>query len=133
MNNYNKKQRFISNIYYHFNLRQRKQDKPTPIYLVLRLNMKQYKYPIGCKVLPSQWNHKTERPVISSYLTQLDNKNNSIVKKKIMAMEIKVKEIFDYICDNNEETNVLYIFNRNLNSKNNMKKYNNTNVIFDLR
>lgn len=133
MNNYNDKQQFISNIYYHFNLRQKKEDKPTPIYLVLNLNKKQYKYPIGCKVMPSQWNDKTERPVISSYLTQLDNKNNSIVKKKIMATEIKVKEIFDYICDNPEETNVLDIFNRNLNSKNDMTKNNNTNVILDLR
>lgn len=133
MNNIEEKQMFVNNIFYHFNLRQVKEEKPTPIYLVVRLNGKQYKYPIGCKVLPSQWSKKMERPIISSYISRLDNKNNSITHKKIQATELQLKEIFNYLCSNPDEENVLEVFNSKLNNKKNMTTKNNTNVILDLR
>ena len=87
-------QQFI-NISYHFNLRNPKADKPTTIFLVVRYNKRQYKFNIGVKVNPQHWNKKRERPIVSSYLSTIDNRNNSIANKRILLSEIAVKEIIE--------------------------------------
>ena len=127
-------QQFI-NISYHFNLRNPKADKPTTIFLVVRYNKRQYKFNIGVKVNPNHWNKKRERPIVSSYLSTLDNRNNSIANKRILLSEIAVKEIIEYICDN-PDTDVMSLLNSKFNvgnSKMANKKVDNSNVVLDLR
>lgn len=127
-------QQFI-NISYHFNLRNPKADKPTTIFLVVRYNKRQYKFNIGVKVNPQHWNKKRERPIVSSYLSTIDNRNNSIANKRILLSEIAVKEIIEYICEN-PDTDVISLFNSKFNGGNTKmgsKKADNSNVVLDLR
>lgn len=94
------KQFFIDSISYHFNLRNPKGEKPTPIYMVIRLEDKQYKYPLGCKIIPSQWDKRKERPFISPYLSELDNRNNFIIINKMSLMKTLFFDVKSYICNN---------------------------------
>ena len=94
------KQFFVDSISYHFNLRNPKGEKPTPIYMVIRLEGKQYKYPLGCKIIPSQWDKRKERPFISPYLSELDNRNNFIIINKITLMKTLFFDVKSYICNN---------------------------------
>lgn len=93
---------FIREIVAHFNLRQPKGNKPTPIYMVVRVGKKQLKFPIGCKIYPSQWNKKTERAFISPMLSELDNRNNFIVNSKISDYLFGFREVLNYICNEPE-------------------------------
>ena len=54
-----KHQFFAREVVAHFNLRQPKSSKPTPVYMVVRIGKKQLKFSIGCKIYPEQWNKKT--------------------------------------------------------------------------
>lgn len=94
------KQFFIDSISFHFNLRNPKGEKPTPIYMVIRLEGKQYKYPLGCKIIPSQWDKRKERPFISPYLSELDNRNNFIIINKMSLMKTLFFDVKSYICNN---------------------------------
>ena len=94
------KQFFIDSISYHFNLRNPKEEKPTPIYMVIRLDGKQYKYPLGCKVIPSQWDKRKERPFISPYISKLDNHNNFIIINEIALRKTWFFDAISYICNN---------------------------------
>ena len=94
------KQFFIDSISFHFNLRNPKGEKPTPIYLVIRLEGKQYKYPLGCKIIPSQWDKRKERPFISPYLSELDNQNNFIIINKMSLVKTLFFDVKSYICNN---------------------------------
>ncbi|MBQ9655824.1 MAG: phage integrase SAM-like domain-containing protein [Prevotella sp.] len=95
---------FIREMVAHFNLREPKSEKPTPIYMVIRIGRKQLKFPIGCKIYPSQWNKKTERAFISPLLTELDNQNNFIVNSKISHFLFLFSQFLQYIC--NEPQNI---------------------------
>lgn len=85
---------------YHFNLRKPNGEYPTTVYMVFRLNAKQYKYCIGAKVNPLHWNKMKQKAVISPLLTVLDNNNNSIVNAKIDAAIKKFDEVKLYLCNN---------------------------------
>lgn len=85
---------------YHFNLRKPNGEHPTAVYMVFRLNGKQYKYCIGAKVNPLHWNKTKQKAVISPLLTVLDNNNNSIVNAKIDAAIKKFDEVKLYLCNN---------------------------------
>lgn len=90
---------FIREMVAHFNLREPKSDKPTPIYMVIRIGKKQLKFPIGCKIYPDQWNKKTERAFVSPHLTKLDNQNNFIVNTKISHFLFVFNQFLQYICN----------------------------------
>ncbi len=125
------KQFFISSISYHFNLRNPKGEKPTPIYMVVRLYGKQYKFPLGCKVIPSQWNKKKELPFISPYLSKLDNHNNSIVINKISLKKLLIEEILKSICNRpTSESDIIQMFNDKI--KEGMTKKNRKNALIDM-
>ncbi|MFT0111149.1 hypothetical protein ACMSES_11770 [Bacteroides faecis] len=47
----------------NFNLRQPKSERPTNIYLIVRINQKQAKLSTGVKVYPEHWNIKKTRSV----------------------------------------------------------------------
>lgn len=84
---------------YHFNLRQPHGEYPTAVYMVFRLNGRQYKYCIGAKVNPLHWDKTKQKAVISPLLTVLDNNNNSIVNVKIDAAIKKFNEVKLYLCN----------------------------------
>lgn len=84
---------------YHFNLRKPNGEHPTAVYMVFRLNGKQYKYCIDAKVNPLHWNKMKQKAVISPLLTVLDNNNNSIVNAKIDAAIKKFNEVKLYLCN----------------------------------
>lgn len=125
------KQFFISRISYHFNLRNSKADKPTPIYMVIRLQGKQYKFSLGVKIIPSQWDKKKERPFISPYLTKLDNQNNQIVFNKISEYIVLFGNLLTYIYNNPiSEEDILKMFNNKFGT--NMAKRKNRNALIDM-
>lgn len=97
----NNEQFFLSNFNPHYNLRFPKGDNPTAIYLIIKVK-KQYKIPLGVKILPSHWNKKNSRATISSFYTNLDNKNNQIVNQKILEYNNKYFELIQYLCNHEE-------------------------------
>lgn len=125
------KQFFVNAISCHFNLRNPKIDKPTPIYMVVRLQGKQYKYSLGVKIIPSQWDKKKERPFISPYLTKLDNKNNQIAFNKILEYITLFGNCLTYIYNNpTSEVEILKMLNKNFSK--NMTKRNKRNALIDM-
>lgn len=92
------KQIFPNEVEAHLNLREPKGSKPTIIYLVVRARGKQYKFSIGCKVYPSQWDKKKQRAFISPHLSEVDNRNNSIVNNKISHILFLFSDTLQYIC-----------------------------------
>ena len=71
----------------HFNLRERKADKPTNIYCVVYLQGKQYRFATGVKVLPCQWDKKRQVAIISNVQSIVDNYNNNIVNEKLEELK----------------------------------------------
>ena len=84
----------------HFNLRQPKSERPTNIYLIVRINQKQAKLSTGVKVYPDQWNIKKQEAYISCRLTESDNINNTITNKKLLELRNQFEEFKRYLCDN---------------------------------
>ena len=89
---------FVDGVTAHFNLRNPKSDKPTPIYLIIRIGKIQYKIPLGCKVYPLHWDKKKQKAYVSPNLTELDNRNNLIVNNKISLFLVGYMKALNYIC-----------------------------------
>ena len=83
-----------------FNLRQRKQNKPTLIYAVFCFDRRQHKISTGLKIYPSQWNREKQIATISNGQTELDNRNNAIINRKLVGILAKVEEKKGYLCEN---------------------------------
>lgn len=83
-----------------FNLRQRKQNKPTLIYAVFCFDRRQHKISTGLKIYPSQWNREKQIATISNGQTELDNRNNAIINRRLIAILTKVEEKKGYLCEN---------------------------------
>lgn len=99
----------------HVNLRQPNGTKPTPLYLVFKLGAKQHKVSLGVKVIPNHWNGKINKALISANLTEIENKNNFIVNKKVNDGFLAYSNMIDYLCTHTEEINnpqkaIKYIF-----------------------
>lgn len=92
---------FISSVTSHFNLRHHKIDKPSPIYMVIRVNEKQYKVSLGVKVLPQHFNK--DKALISIYNSKLDNKNNKIVNDTILEYQEKFISLQKILSDDIEQ------------------------------
>jgi hypothetical protein len=81
----------------HFNLRSKRTDKATSVYLVFRTNDgKQYKINTHAKVYSNQWNNGK---VISSTIN--DMKNNDILLLTISEYKTKFFEFKNYLCNTN--------------------------------
>lgn len=89
----------------HVNLRQPNGTKPTPLYLVFKLGNKQHKVSLGVKVIPNHWNGKINKALISANLTEIENKNNFIVNKKVNDGFLAYSNLIDYLCSHTEEIN----------------------------
>lgn len=92
------RQFFPQEIKVHFNLRQPQSHHPTAVFLVVYVKRKQYKFPIGAKVYPSQWSKKYEQAIVGWKLNDNENNNNKIVNEKINSIISKISEHFPYLC-----------------------------------
>lgn len=100
MNNRDGTAGFINEMQARFNLRQPKANKPTNIYLVVRINGKQLKLATGVKVYPEHWNKEKQEAYVSFRLPELDNRNNEIANNKINELKVSFSECKKYFCDN---------------------------------
>lgn len=89
-----------------FNLRKPKSKRPTNIYMIIRLNGKQYKLTTGVKVYPNQWNKHKELAYISDILTLTDNENNMVVNRKIVQYKEAFNDFKAYICGHPDEMDI---------------------------
>ena len=99
------KQIFLNEVEAHFNLRHPKGSKPTIIYMVVRVQGKQHKFSLGCKVYPSQWDSKKQRAFISPHLSELENRNNFVANNIISHFTLLFHEVLQYICQCPDEIN----------------------------
>ena len=96
---------FFDEVKANFNLRQPKREKPTNIYLVVRINNKQLKLATGVKVYPEHWNVKKQEAYISVRLSELDNINNTIVNEKLAEFRTSFLEYKRYLCEHPKKLN----------------------------
>lgn len=94
---------FLYDINRNYNLRCNKTNKPTILYLVVRLNKRQIKLSTNVKVYPKQWNKKKQKAIISPNFSDLDNNNNFIVNQKINELNLCFANFIDYICAHIDE------------------------------
>lgn len=91
------KQTFVKEITAHFNLRERHSEKPTNLYMVIHIDGKQIKIPTGVKVYPHQWNRKKQMPLISTALSECDNRNNKIIINKTKTMRKQFNDFLEHL------------------------------------
>lgn len=91
---------FFNEVQGYFNLREPKANKPTNIYLVVRVAGRQVKLSTGVRVYPEQWNKEKQEAYVSVRLSELDNRNNEIANKKINDMKVCFLEYKKYLCEN---------------------------------
>lgn len=122
-------QLFFKEVKAHFNLRSRKQSKPTNIYLVVCLNGKQHKFPTGVKVYPDHWNERIGEAITSLRLHEMDLRNNIYTNEVLGEMMDRFNEFKEFICShpdriaNCEQMLKIYIYN-NMEDKHNNEKDN---------
>lgn len=90
-------QKFYKEIEAHFNLRTNKSKKPEMVYLVVRIDGRQYKLSSGIKVYPQQWRKGVAEE--SNFLCSRDNKNNKIANEKITVLKKRYSEFISYLCN----------------------------------
>ena len=96
----NNGQVFFSEVRAYFNLRKPKGNKPTNIYLVVRIGNVQKKYATGVKVYPTQWNTIKQEAILNHRLTALDLYNNVIVNNRLDELRLRFLDVKYYICNN---------------------------------
>lgn len=94
------KQTFVNEITAHFNLRERNTERPTNLYMVINVDGKQIKIPTGVKVYPHHWNRKKQMPLVSTALSENDNRNNKITIKRIKQMKQGFNNFKEHLNDN---------------------------------
>lgn len=109
MKNDNKEQFFANELKMSYHLLSPKSKKPARIYMLVRLDGKQYKLPIGVKVYPKQWNDAIQKAYISEILTPLDNYNNRIANTRINECTILYNDFKYYLCNTIERNNPINI------------------------
>ena len=110
-----KEQVFVTEaVRYHFNLRSPKSLKPTPIFMVVRVDGKQYKIPTGVKVLPDHWNKKMQVAYVGNRLSLLENSNNLIVNERLDTLIERFSEFLEYLCTVPEQIGNIEILKNHL-------------------
>ena len=95
-----KQQSFYKKNKVRFYLGKPKSTSPCMIYLVVRIDGKEYKLSTHLKVYSNQWNQEKQLAVISNVQSKLDNHNNKIVNEQINKLRRYYSEFFEYICNN---------------------------------
>ena len=90
---------FMNEMSCNFNLRQPKGEKPTNIYLVVRLNRKQVKLTTGVKIYPEHWNIRKQQAYVNARLSKLDNNNNTIANDRLSELKDMFLEFKHYLCE----------------------------------
>ena len=116
-----------------FNLRQRKQEKPTLLYAVFVWKGKQYKVSTTVRVYPSQWDNRTQLATISNKQSRLDNRNNQITNHTISIIVDSFKKNIKRLCENIDELDIVneirHIINPNLKNREMINKQTITSVL----
>ena len=94
------KQTFVNEITAHFNLRERNTERPTNLYMVINVDGKQIKIPTGVKVYPHHWNRKKQMPLVSTVLSENDNRNNGIIINRLKQMTKNFNNFKEHLNDN---------------------------------
>lgn len=89
-------QHFYKEIEAHFCLRTNKTKKPEMIYLIVRIDGKQYKLSCGVKVYPNQWHKGIAEE--SNLLSKRDNANNKIANKKLTEILERFSKFRHTLC-----------------------------------
>ena len=89
-------QHFYKEIEAHFCLRTNKTKKPEMIYLIVRIDGKQYKLSCGVKVYPNQWHKGIAEE--SNLLSKRDNANNKIANKKLTEILERFSKFRHSLC-----------------------------------
>lgn len=76
-----KEQFFANEIRHHYNLRQPKGERPTMVFLVVRINNQQVKISTGMKVYPKHW--IDSRAKVGSQIPFLENNNNTLLNDRL--------------------------------------------------
>lgn len=98
--NSNGMQTFINELQGNFFLRTPKQNSPTLLYYVVRFNNKKYRFAMGVKVYPNQWNKLKQSAETSNKLSKLERLNNAIVNEKIEEYKYRLSQFKTYLCNN---------------------------------
>ncbi|MBE6306708.1 MAG: hypothetical protein E7084_03560 [Bacteroidales bacterium] len=93
-------QLFLNYITLRFHLRQRSKQVPTPIFAVFTILGKTYRINTKVRVLPQHWHTATQRAIISSTFSNLDNENNLIANNRLNKIEFDFAEKKIYLCEN---------------------------------
>lgn len=82
-----------------FNLRAPKKiDTQRIVYCVIKLDDKQIKLPIDCKVYSYQWDKKKQICKVNNTMMSEDRENNIKVNKKIFDIKCEYMEFINYLC-----------------------------------
>lgn len=100
-------QLFLNFLSLRFHLRQRKHHVPTTIYAVFTILGKTYRINTKVKVLPQHWHTSTQRAIISSSFSNIDNSNNLVANNRLNKIEFDFAEKKIYLC-NNLNCNYIY-------------------------
>ena len=96
----------------HYNLRVPNGDKACIIYAVVKVGEKQIKVNTGVKVYPNQWDKYRQLARLGQGLTTMDNRNNTIVNNRLMAINAQVADLKLYLCDHIDNLFDTVIFDR---------------------
>ena len=84
----------------NFNLRQPKGNKKTNVYAVIKINGRQIKTPIDCKINPWNWDKRKQVPKFSNNMTEEDRENAQHVFNVIYEWKMNFQKYYVYICRN---------------------------------
>lgn len=118
-------QHFYKEIEAHFCIRTNKTEKPEMIYLIVRIDGKQYKLSCGVKVYPNQWFKGIAEE--SNLISKRDNANNKIANKRLTEILDRFSEFRHNLCSCDsiitDMGNLLksYIYKKDINNINKIK------------
>ena len=81
----------------NFNLRAPKGNKKTNVYAVIKINGRQIKTPIACKINPWNWDKQKQIPKFSYNMTEEDRENAQHVFNVIYEWKMNFQKYYVYI------------------------------------
>lgn len=97
---------FPKEIKMNFNLRSPKSESPTIVYLIINVRGKQYKVSLFVKVYSGQWSKDKQKAIVSNLYSARDNKNNTIVNRKIKEYSNRFVIFLNYLCCSNNNLTI---------------------------
>jgi integrase len=88
----------LNNLTFNFNLREPHSKKATQLYLVVKVEKKQIKMPIGVKILPFLWNKRKQQIEVSTQLNEEEREKILQLNSVIFNVKTQCNELFNYLC-----------------------------------